>query len=225
MPLISAEWRLRLDRSARSPVERVRDVGSRVVHQVWRVGWPLGLACALGVLLAAVQILPTVELAPRSIRSGGLSYREAVAFSLKPAPRLLWHGFLPPWGRNLANVFGGDYYTEYLAYIGVIPLLLAGLGAFAALCARHPRPGTGARRGSGTWFSLRMLALGAAGLFLALGLYNPLYWVLYRVVPGFSLFRVPARWLLLYAFGAAMFGRGGFRPPSRVDGPAPWARH
>ncbi|MFX1353309.1 MAG: YfhO family protein, partial [Promethearchaeota archaeon] len=49
------------------------------------------------------------------------------------------------------------------------------------------------------------------GLFLSLGLYNPLYWVLYKIVPGFALFRVPARWLFLYAFGAAMLAGIGLQ--------------
>jgi len=44
---------------------------------------------------------------------------------------------------------------------------------------------------------------------LALGLYNPLYWVLYHVVPGFALFRVPARWLFLYALSVAMLAGAG----------------
>ena len=43
----------------------------------------------LGAGLAAVQPLPTPELSALSIRSGGLSYREAVAFSLRPLPRLV----------------------------------------------------------------------------------------------------------------------------------------
>ena len=50
----------------------------------------------------------------------------------------------------------------------------------------------------------RMAWLAATGLFLSVGLYNPLYYVLYKIVPGFNLFRVPARWLFLYAFGMAM---------------------
>jgi hypothetical protein len=56
-----------------------------------------------------------------------------------------------------------------------------------------------------------MVVLAALGLFLALGRYNPLYWVLFKLVPGFGLFRVPARWLLLYAFGAAMLAGIGLQ--------------
>ncbi|HMN27324.1 MAG TPA: YfhO family protein, partial [Caldilineaceae bacterium] len=42
------------------------------------------------------------------------------------------------------------------------------------------------------------------GLLLALGRWNPLYFVLYTLVPGFDLFRTPARWMLLYTVGMAV---------------------
>jgi hypothetical protein len=47
------------------------------------------------------------------------------------------------------------------------------------------------------------------GLFLALGRWNPLYFLLYQVVPGFDLFRAPARWMMLYTLGAAVLAGGG----------------
>src|SRR5206468_3826821 len=49
---------------------------------------------------------------------------------------------------------------------------------------------------------LAAVALGA--LLLGVGQLDPLYPVLYRVVPGLGLFRVPARWLFVYGFAAAM---------------------
>jgi hypothetical protein len=51
-----------------------------------------------------------------------------------------------------------------------------------------------------TWFLLGLVAL---GLFFALGGYNPLWYLAYKVLPGFKLFRVPARWLYVSTFGAA----------------------
>ena len=42
-------------------------------------------AVALGFGLAAVQLLPTLELAGQSIRSGGLTFREVASFSLDRA--------------------------------------------------------------------------------------------------------------------------------------------
>jgi hypothetical protein len=138
------------------------------------------LAVVIGVALAAVQLLPTWELSQLSVRGGGLSYREAVSFSLKP--RLLLLSLLPTFG-------GEEVFSEYIAYLGIVPLALALVGALFQ--RRHPaRP--------------FLIFLTALGLFLGLGAYNPFYFVLYKLVPGFDLFRAPARWLYLYTFGGAM---------------------
>jgi hypothetical protein len=172
--------------------------------------WQLGFALMTGLALAAVQLLPTIELSRLSIRSGGLTFREAVAFSLRPLPRLLRYTFLPPWGRNLSDVFGGDFYTEYVAYIGLLPLLLATLASMAWVwrVARGDKNLLYETKGRA---ELALIVLATLGIVLALGLYNPLYWVLFKVVPGFGLFRVPARWLLLYAFGVAVLAGVGLQ--------------
>jgi hypothetical protein len=176
---------------------------------------------ALG--LAAVQVLPAVELSRLSIRTGGLGYRQAVAFSLKPLPRLLRFTFLPRlWerGRDLGVLFGGEYYTEYLAYVGCISFVFAFLACvvWVRQCVRVWRLRVRGRVWSSVekWLHesrvvLPLIALGSTGLLLALGLYNPLYWLLYKTVPGFGLFRVPARWLFLYAFSAAMLAGLGLQ--------------
>jgi hypothetical protein len=168
----------------------------------------LAMVCLIGAGLAAVQLLPTLELSRLSIRGGGLTYREAVAFSLQPLPRLLRFTFLPPWGRNLADVYGGSQFTEYLAYVGVLPLLLAG-GWLVFSLLNVARGNTPLHEEIWARQSVRLLVLSGLGLALALGLYNPLYLVLYKVVPGFALFRVPARWLFLYAYGIAMIAALG----------------
>jgi hypothetical protein len=145
------------------------------------------IAAVVGVLLAAVQLLPALELSRLSVRSGGLPYREVVAVSLRPWQ--LHYTLLPPFGADLSQVFG-EAYSEYVAYVGVIGL---GLAAFGLLRGWRRRPGT-------RFFAL----LAAGGLFLGLGGFNPFYYLLYIIVPGFDLFRAPARWMLLYAFGVAM---------------------
>jgi len=153
----------------------------------WRAwAWSLGLYAllvGLGLLLPAVQLVPTAEVQREGIRGGGLSYAEASSFSLPPP--LLLQALLPGFWRN---PFG-----EYVAYIGVLPLGLAGLALAVA-----PR----------RWVLLGGVLAGL-GLLLALGGYNPLYPLLYQVVPGLALFRVPARWLYVYSFGAALLAGGG----------------
>jgi Bacterial membrane protein YfhO len=158
----------------------------------------IGGMCAVAAGLAAVQLLPMVELARLSIRAAGMTYREAVAFSLPPQ-RLL-ESLLPTFGA------GEAVFSEYIGFIGVAALLLALIG----LVAR-------ARQYSG------LLLLLCGGIALALGLYDPLYYLLYKLVPGFGLFRVPARWLFLAVFSAAGFA--GIGAQSVIQGWTPrWKR-
>ncbi|MDP2935959.1 MAG: hypothetical protein Q8O86_05660, partial [Dehalococcoidia bacterium] len=140
--------------------------------------WPalaLAIILGLGVGLSLVQLLPTLELSRESIRGGGLAYNEAISFSL------------PPWllARSLLPSFKDSPFSEYIAYTGVLPFLLAVYGLV----------GRESRRLAFFWAGLAVLAL-----FLALGGYNPAYELLYKVAPPLRLFRVPARWLYIYAF-------------------------
>lgn len=146
-----------------------------------------GFGSALGLLLSAAQLWPTVELSGLGLRRGGLSYAEATSFSLQPL-HLLWT-LLPSYGLvDLGVVFATPAYSEFIAYVGLFGLVLAMIGAWQ---------GRGEARTLG-------LLLSGLGLFLALGRWNPLYYLLYVVVPGFDLFRTPARWLILYTLGAAV---------------------
>lgn len=152
-----------------------RDMGRRVLRA-------LGLfvvVILVGGGLAAFQLLPTYELSTLSVRSGGLSYRQAVSFSLRPGMLAL----------SLLPSLQDSPFSEYVAYVGIIPLSLACLGIW--------RRG---RQQQAPFF----ISLSVLGLFLALGGYDPLYYLLYRLVPGFSLFRAPARWLYLYALGMSV---------------------
>ncbi len=153
----------------------------------------------IGVVLAAGQLLPTLELTRFSIRSGGLPYNEAASFSLKPG--LVPKAFLPP-------LLWEAPFSEYVAYVGLLGIVLAGIGAWAVV--KHKRRG------------IQALGLALFGVFLAFGAFNPVYYVLYKLVPGFDLFRVPARWLLLYSFGAAILAGIGLEalPKAKALKPA-----
>jgi hypothetical protein len=175
-------------------------VGLGVIAVLPRADVPLGRrlgllagATALGVVLAAAQLLPTLELARHSVRSGGLPFNERVSFSLSPL--YLARALLPTYGQAVA-----PEHLEYVATLGVTGLLLA-LHAlrFTFHSSRF------------TFHSLRFtpLLLSLLGLFLSLGLYNPLYLLLARFVPGFAHFRAPARWLALWAVGAALLAGAG----------------
>ncbi|HEV7664622.1 MAG TPA: hypothetical protein VGQ62_13870, partial [Chloroflexota bacterium] len=162
-----------------------------LVRAPWRRARRLALCalggvslCVVGALLAAAQLLPTLELAPLSIRGEGVNWRDAVAGSLPSY--LSVRALLPPYWVNVP-------YTEYLGYVGMTPLVL---GLLALLLGRSRAV-------------LFAAVIAFLGLFLALGENNGLYQFVFSVVPGFDTFRVPARWLLLWEFGAAILAALG----------------
>ncbi len=166
--------------------------GIRYLQFIVRALWPLAVAAVLGAALAAIQLFPTAELSSLSIRSAGLTYQNVVSFSLRPT--LLHYALLPPFNLDLSQPMGPAF-GEWVAYVGISGLLLAGLGLVQAIRQAAPR---------------RFVWLGGVGLLLSFGMFTgPLYLVLYYLMPGFSLFRVPARWLLLYAFGMAILAGFG----------------
>ncbi|MBN1178866.1 MAG: YfhO family protein [Anaerolineae bacterium] len=165
---------------------------------LWRRAALWAGALALGGALAGVQLLPTFELTRLSMRAGGLPFNERVSFSLSPV--YLARALLPGYTQAVEpeNI-------EYVAAVGVAGLALLAVGLRAAW---RQRRGLGA------------LLLVGTGLFLALGLYNPVYLLLARFVPGFAHFRAPARWLTLWAFGAALLaGMGADWLARRAGGP------
>lgn len=160
----------------------------RAVMTVRHIG-VLGAVSLGAILLAIPQWVPTLELSSLSNRGDGLSIQEATAFSLPP-------NYI---GRALLPNYDAQLFGEYIAYIGVLGLGLALLGASAKVTGSQGY----SRRSPWIW---AMLA--GAGLALALGRFNPLYLILAEL-PGFNLFRVPSRWLALYSLGMAMLAGYG----------------
>lgn len=174
----------------------------------WRLALALARAylgsLALGALVSAVQLLPTAELAGQSIRAGGMTFREVSSFSLPASLALV--DLLPRyWDVKLGGNL--NLSTEYIQYVGVLGLLLAGVGALLG------RP-----RGA----ALALATLGLLGFALALGSQAPYFHWLYDHGPGFKLFRVPARWLYLNAFASAALAGLGVEALARRQRPDWW---
>ena len=100
---------------------------------------------------------------------------------------------LPPWEllRAFLPTYHDPPFSEYVAYTGAAALMTAAIAA----------PWWGKR------YTYNLTAyfagLTVAGVVFALGRYLPIYELFYDHLPGFALFRVPARWLFLAAFGLA----------------------
>jgi hypothetical protein len=158
--------------------------------------WTLAFIGA-GLALAAVQIVPTVELLRYSVRAT-TSYSFFTSFSLPP--NFLWTFFAPYlFGGGDGNLFrapyvGPAYYGEYVGYVGLATMALATL---AVVLKRDAR-------------TIFWAVVALAGLALAFGRFWPfhLYAVIYYT-PVLGLFRVPARHLMEVEFALAVLaGRG-----------------
>jgi hypothetical protein len=143
--------------------------------------WHLKLTCGLYLLflgLGAFQIFPFWEMVRESSRGSGFSFEQATrwSLSLKDLGNLLFPDFF--W-RGMGYYYEDQNWLKSI-YLGCIPL---------GLLSIYFRYGGGRRA---WWAGLLLFSL-----VLALGRHTPLYGVLYRIVPGLSLIRYPAKFFFL----------------------------
>jgi hypothetical protein len=147
----------------------------------------------LGLGLAAVQLLPLLELAGFSARGNGIPYEQAAAYSVTPLGLLQL--VFPYVFRGEGSVQWGLWtHWESYVYIGLAPLVLATV----ALCC--------ARRAEVVGWAI----MGGVGLVLSLGQYSPLnldyaLWLL----PGLSGLRAPGRFTFVVDLAGAMLAAYG----------------
>lgn len=142
------------------------------------------LSCLVALALGAIQLYPTYELTSLSSRSSAVSLTTLDAYPLLTNHLVrLVNPFItgnPANGdENLLASHQGVFW-ECTAYLGIIPLLLA-LSVPWSVPKRQ-------------WLPIALAA--AICLVLALGPKYGLYWLLWKVVPGFDHFRFPARFLI-----------------------------
>lgn len=169
---------------------------SRSIRTWLRLAAPFSLAF----LLAAPQLLPTLEYLAHSQRAGSVDPALALTYSFWPW-RLLELIFPGIFGHP-AN---GDYwgyanYWEDALYLGTLPLLLAIGGIISS-----------ARKRSDQWRLGRFLTAVAALSFLfSLGNNTPVFPWLMRNVPTFNLFQAPTRWNLLLTLSLSLLAALGY---------------
>jgi len=166
----------------------------RVVHAALpflKMGGWLFFAVALAVGVSAYLWFPLLFEASLASRTG-TSY----AFFLS-GHAFEWRHLLTLFapealGSPLLGTYPGAELWEDVAYFGLLPLLLACVGSFGG----WKRP------------YVRFLTVSFVGLFF-LAADTPLLWIVYKWVPGFKLFRCPARmsFIAMY-FGIILAGVG-----------------
>ncbi|MBI4302706.1 MAG: oligosaccharide flippase family protein [Chloroflexi bacterium] len=185
-------------------------------RQSWATTFKIGLSLlamvVLGFALASAQLVPFYELIRENYRAGLVTYHEVIGWAL-PVKQLL--AFLMPdffgnpthhsyfdilrWRETpvgqVADVAGNPRsypfwgvknYVEGTAYLGILPLLLAGL----ALILRRDK------------YTLIFGLYALFSLLLAFG--SPLYWLFFHAVPGYQQLHTPFRWIIPYSVSLAV---------------------
>jgi Bacterial membrane protein YfhO len=145
--------------------------------RMWReaAGFVGLVAGAVG--LAAIFVVPFVELLNFTTRSGGVTFDYATTFSLVPE-RLVTFLFPFAFGGSIWRPESGSgSLIEMSAYTSILGLVLAPLGITRK-----------------DWHTLFLAALGLVALLLALGSYTPIYALVFRL-PLLGSVRAPARFL------------------------------
>ncbi len=138
-------------------------------------------------LLGTIQILPTAEFLSQTARSS-MDFNGAVTDSLPIAA--LWSFLLPDW--NIATYESWQRW-EFRNYLGVGTI-------FLAVCGVLNSP-----KNIGRFFCV----VGILALILSFGKNTPIYKLFYDFAPGFSFFRVPARFLMVLTFCVAVLAAFG----------------
>jgi hypothetical protein len=163
-----------------------------LIAPVGRVRYYLlcALMFTLGVGLAAVQIVPMMELVRLSLRSK-IPFEIFIGFSLPPQQILMLvfpalFGGLSAYGDT--PYFGKWNFIEIAGYLGLLSLMLAGLG----LAAHRQRV-----------VSMFWVSVGVTALVLAMSGETPVAQLTYQV-PVINLFRAQARYYCLLAFAISV---------------------
>jgi hypothetical protein len=150
--------------------------------------WPLlalAVTAVVAVGLAALVLLPAFEYTHLSPRAE-LAYRDAARYSLVPG--LLGEMLVPAlFSSREPSLYWGVWDRVAVGYLGIFPLLLAGL---AVLLRRGRR--------------VRLfVVLAVVAFLLALGGESVVHGWVYWLLPGFGQVRAPARSILLLDFALA----------------------
>ncbi len=148
---------------------------------------------AIGIGLAAVQLLPLYELATQTARGTGMNDAHASINSIWPG------GFLTLLLPRLFDTPSGGYWAPWVkwettTYVGLLPPVLAGV-AIVTRTGRH------------LWF---FIGLAVVSILLALGPGAPVpLWAMLHELPGFDGLQSPGRFTLLFTLATAVLAAFG----------------
>jgi len=195
--------------------------------QIGKLALGIGLVMAIGVGLAAIQVVPLLEVVTQNFRQESATYGQIIGWAYKWRRLIAFvipdffgnpahHSYFDVFSRQtvtaLRNAQGAPIQTIYWdvknyveggSYVGILPLLLAAVAVWKART-----------RYVGIFASLAILSL----LFI---FGTPLYALLYYLLPGISQLHSPFRWVFPYTLSMAILaGCGASWLASQLAAPA-----
>lgn len=218
-----------------------------------RAAWLLGMI-VLGLVTAAVQIVPSYQLVSHSFREGAASLAQVRGWAYPPRRVLAFlmpnffgnpshHGYFDifawRWRSVSQNALGDPIqaidwgiknYVEGGAYLGLLALALALIAVILWIAGRFGRyPRHLGREEAGRPYRVIFFALAAASVSFIFG--SPTYAILYYGLPFINQSHSPFRWvwpLTLAIAALAGFGADAlqkmWRTPPKTDKPTPNSR-
>ncbi|MFW6189392.1 MAG: YfhO family protein [Planctomycetota bacterium] len=180
---IYAGWRLFL--VARSGEQR---------HGLLRLAGGLGAAVVIGVLLSAVQVLPTLELVARTSRGAAGVGGQTPGVPGNLLTLLLPFSFGSPGFASYWGATDPGLYSELTMFLGAGPLMLAVVGAYADRSRR----------------TLFFVGLGLFAFIFSLGYHGSVYNI-FGLLPVFRASRFPTRFAFVLALCTALLAGTGLQ--------------
>lgn len=146
-------------------------------------------AIFLGVLLSAVQLLPSIEFMSLSDRAIS-TYSFSTHYSFPPI--LLLSGIFP----HILPVVVKDSWWEFSTYVGISTIVLS---FFSFFYWKNNK------------FTIIFVSLAILSITAMLGSYTPIYKFYYSFIPGFGFFRMPARANIVLIFSFAVLSGIGLK--------------
>jgi hypothetical protein len=136
----------------------------------------------VGAVLGAALWLPVADFTLRSNRTGAASLGFSNSYALPPGQALTLL-FPNLFGEPVNGYWGVPFYEELTIYIGILPLV-------ALFLSRRP-------------ITYLLATFVVVGLVISMGIDGGLFSILYKILPGYQLFRVPSRALYFVEVGGA----------------------
>jgi len=164
-------------------------VGPAAITERWRFYLTSASAVALGTALAAIQIVPTLELAREASRAS-YTFSDYASHSLPPRQALTMlfpYLFGGPAHSGFIRYFGAPNQTEISGFVGLLPLMLSAVGVISR---EH-------RRAAVFWACIAVISF-----LLVMGDATPLARLLFHV-PIIKSFRAPGRHFLEFTLAVS----------------------